>query len=113
MKVAIVGSRNSKGLTAARIAEEIPPECDGLISGGARGVDTLARQAAKLLGMPIWEIYPQYQLYGRTAPLIRNQQIIQNADLVLAFWDHSSRGTKHAIYLALKMEKELRVIDLD
>ena len=38
----------------------------------ARGVDTLARQAAKLLGLPIWEIYPQYQLYGRTAPLIRN-----------------------------------------
>ena len=45
-----------------------------------------------------------YSLLG-----LRNQQIIQNADLVLAFWDHSSRGTKHAIYLALKMEKELRV----
>ena len=43
------------------------------------------------------EYLPEYARYGRTAPLKRNITIIENADLVLAFWDGASRGTKYVI----------------
>ena len=43
------------------------------------------------------EYLPEYERYGKAAPLKRNITIIENADLVLAFWDGASKGTKNVI----------------
>ena len=67
------------------------------MSGGARGVDTSAREYAKASGIKLTEFSPEYDKYGKSAPLNRNITIIENSDLVLAFWDGKSRGTKFVI----------------
>ena len=65
MQVAIVGSRDSRELTVDDLIQMIPLNCTRLISGGAEGVDQLARQAAENLGIPLTEYLPDYETYGR------------------------------------------------
>ena len=101
MKVAIVGSRS--------ITADIPEKCvpDGvteIISGAAKGIDTSARNFAREHHIFLTDILPEYDLYGRRAPLIRNDLIISLADKVLIFWDGASRGTGYIV----KKCKELR-----
>lgn len=94
MKVAVVGSRS---LCVTNLEKYLPEETTELISGGAAGVDTSAREYALAHDIPLTEFLPDYQRYGRVAPLKRNISIIENADLVLAFWDGTSRGTRFVI----------------
>ncbi len=75
----------------------LPDDTTEIISGGARGVDASAREYAQRHGLKLTEYLPEYSKYGRSAPLKRNLTIIENADLVLAFWDGLSRGTKYVI----------------
>ena len=80
-----------------------------IISGGARGVDTSARDFANANGIKLTEFLPQYEMYGRRAPIIRNITIIENADLVMAFWDGNSRGTKFVIEECRKRGVPVRI----
>lgn len=113
MKVAIIGSRNCDGLTVERIIENLPQKISSVISGGAMGVDTLAREVAKRLKLPILEILPDYKTFGRTAPLVRNKQIVDKADEVVAFWDYKSRGTRNAIIECLRIHKPVKIVIID
>lgn len=113
MRVAVIGSRQCNGLTLEQILTEIPADCSEIISGGAMGVDTLARQAARSLGLPFHEYLPDYETFGRTAPLIRNRTIVQNADMILAFWDYHSHGTRDALLKGLEEEKPIKIILLE
>ena len=94
MKVAVIGSR---GLLIENLGDYLPEETTEIISGGARGVDACAREYALRNGLKLTEYLPEYSRYGRGAPLKRDITIIINADLVLAFWDGRSRGTKYVI----------------
>ena len=94
MKVAIIGSRN---LNVRNLGSYLPQETTEIVSGGAKGIDSDARDYANANGITLTEFLPDYQQYGRGAPLRRNLQIIAYADLVLAFWDGASRGTAHVI----------------
>lgn len=112
MKVAVVGSRDTGGLTVEAVLAQIPPETTELVSGGASGVDTLAEEAARRLGLPIRVFRPDYKYGGRLAPLARNRQIVEYADLVLAFWDHRSRGTAHTLNYCVETGKPFRIFEL-
>lgn len=94
MKVAIVGSR---GLQVTYLEKYLPDGVTEIISGGAKGIDTCARKYAFSHGIKLTEFLPEYEKYGRAAPLKRNITIIRQADLVPAFWDGTSPGTKHVI----------------
>ncbi len=94
MRVAVIGSR---GLLVDDLEDYLPEETTEIISGGARGVDASAKSYALQHGLKLTEYLPEYARYGRAAPLKRNITIIENADLVLAFWDGASRGTKYVI----------------
>lgn len=94
MRVAVIGSR---GLSVDNLEEYLPENTTEIVSGGAKGVDTCAREYALHHGLKLTEYLPEYERYGRAAPLKRNITIIENADLVLAFWDGISRGTKSVI----------------
>ena len=94
MKVAIIGSR---GLNIENLEKYLPDNVTEIITGGAKGVDTSAKEYALAHGIPLTEFLPEYNKYRRAAPLKRNQTIIEHADLVLAFWDGTSRGTKYVI----------------
>ena len=94
MKTAIIGSRNITNIDLSRF---IPKETTEIISGGAKGIDTLAKEYALENGLKLTEFLPEYERYGKGAPLKRNITIIESADIVLAFWDGKSRGTKFVI----------------
>ena len=94
MRVAVIGSRN---LQIHGLAAYLPPQTTELISGGAVGVDTCVKQYAADAGLKLTEILPDYRRYGKSAPLKRNDRIIESADLVIAFWDGMSRGTEYVI----------------
>lgn len=94
MKVAVIGSR---GLSVNSLEKYLPEGTTEIVSGGARGVDTSAREYAISHGLKLTEFLPEYDKFGRGAPLKRNITIIEYADLVLAFRDGQSHGTKFVI----------------
>ena len=94
MKVAVIGSR---GLTVNDLGKYLPEDTTEIVSGGAKGIDTCARDYALSHDLKLTEILPEYSRYGRGAPLKRNLQIIEYADVVIAFWDGKSKGTKYVI----------------
>ena len=94
MKVAVIGSR---GLTVNDLGKYLPEDTTEIVSGGAKGIDTCARDYALSHDLKLTEFLPEYSKYGRGAPLKRNLQIIEYADVVIAFWDGKSRGTKYVI----------------
>lgn len=77
MKIAVIGSR---GITVNCLEDYLPSDVSEIISGGAKGVDTCAAEYAKLHGIKLTEFLPQYEKYGKAAPLKRNLQIIEYAD---------------------------------
>ena len=107
MKVAVIGSR---GLEISNLEEYLPEGVTEIISGGARGVDTSAREYAHAHGIKLTEFLPEYDKYGRAAPLKRNITIIEHADLVLAFWDGKSKGTRFVIESCERMGVEVRAV---
>lgn len=106
MKVAVIGSR---GLTMDDLGKYLPDGVTEIVSGGARGVDTSAKEYAFACGLKLTEFLPEYDKYGRGAPLRRNITIIEYADLVLAFWDGRSRGTKFVIDNCKKLGVPVRI----
>lgn len=106
MKVAVIGSR---ALETEIPVELIPRKTTQLISGGAKGIDTKTREFALSHGIQILEILPDYELHGRSAPILRNNVIIDQSDLVIAFWDGKSRGTEYVINRCLNVNKSIIV----
>lgn len=109
MKVAVVGSRNLK---VTNLGDYLPDGTDEIVSGGARGIDSCARAYAVANGLRLTEFLPDYDTYGRSAPIIRNITIIDYADEVIAFWDGDSHGTKFVIDNCRKRNKKVTVVDL-
>lgn len=114
MKIAIVGSRNPGNIN---IANEIEKRInirnvEAIISGGAKGIDTLAAEYAKKNDVQLIEYRPDYAKHGRAATFIRNRQIIENSDMVVAFWNGESRGTKYSIDYANKIGRKTLIINI-
>ncbi len=106
MKAAIVGSRS---LQVDNIKAFLPTQTTEIISGGAKGVDFSAKVYALNNNIKYTEFLPQYSLYGKSAPLKRNLQIIDYVDIVIAFWNGSSNGTKFIIDNCKKAGKPCKV----
>ena len=106
MRIAVVGSR---GLAVPDVGQYLPP-CDEIVSGGARGVDSCAAEYAQQNGIKLTVFRPQYARYGRGAPLVRNREIVDYADEIVAFWDGSSGGTLSVIRYAEKRKKPCKVV---
>ena len=107
MKIGIVGSRS---LVISSLDEYVPEECTEIISGGAAGVDKCAADYAKSKNILLTEILPEYKIYGKGAPLIRNKIIVEKADMIIAFWDEKSKGTKFVIDYANRLGKPCKII---
>ena len=82
-----------------------------VIHGGAAGADALAGHEALRLGMRTRSFPADWKRYGKRAGIVRNLQMLdENPDLVLAFWDGSSIGTKHTIDEAKKRRISVEII---
>ncbi len=116
MRVAVIGSRNVDESCYSLVCKHIPRNASEIVSGGAVGVDSMAKRYAHAQNLPLRIIRPNYtgtDLYEkRRAPLARNREIVDYADVVIAFWDGSSSGTAYTIEYARKCGKPVQVIML-
>lgn len=111
MRVAVIGSRtytDTQFIFDNLDKIDDKRGIDFIVSGGARGADIRSRWWANNKSKQLLEFLPNWNMYGKSAGFIRNEKIVDNADLVLAFWDGESKGTKHSIDLAIK--KNIRII---
>ena len=109
MKLLIVGSRS---ITDFDLRPYVSAEVNAIISGGACGVDRLAEKYADTYRISKYIIRPRYELYGRYAPLKRNEEMIDMCDAVLVIWDKCSKGTKYTIEYAKKNKKPITIIEI-
>ncbi len=108
MKIAVIGSRNL--FPSEEKIKEYISDADEIVSGGAKGVDTCAGYHAKKHGLKLTVFLPKFEIYGRAAPIMRNKEIVDYADKVVAFWDGKSKGTLSVIKYAEKKNKNVEVI---
>ena len=107
MKLAIIGSRN---LHVGNFEKYLPKNVTEIVSGGAKGIDTDAEAYANQKGIKVTVFKPDYRRFRGGATHIRNKEIVNYADEVLAFWDGSSRGTKSVIEYCSEVGKKVTVI---
>lgn len=114
MRIAIIGSRTFEDYTVFKnILNEMRGDAefafDSIVSGGANGADKLAELYATEYNIPILVLPAQWDKYGKRAGYVRNQEIWDNADFGIAFWDGKSKGTAHSFAIAKKQQKRLVV----
>ena len=110
MKVAVVGSRSFNDYGKLKQMLDETPGITGIISGGAKGADSLAEQWAREKGIETVVYKPDWAKYGRGAGVVRNRLIIEDCDYCIAFWDGESKGTKSSIDYCKKLNKRLLVV---
>ena len=102
MKVIIAGSREGFTLEDVYVAVNASEfEITEVVSGGARGVDRLGEIFAKEQDIPIRKFIPDWNT-GKGAGFVRNREMGDYADALIALWDGQSRGTKQMIDYAKK-----------
>lgn len=119
LRVIIAGSRGFNNY------DLLKKECDAffvdkreiydivIISGGARGADKTGEKYAQDEGFAL-EIYPaQWKKFGKRAGYRRNEQMAEVADALIAFWDGSSKGTKHMIDIMNEKNLLVRVVEYE
>ena len=107
MKLAIIGSRK---IIEIAIDKYVPSSVTEIVSGGAKGVDSVAKQFAIERGIKYTEFLPEYAIYGRGAPIKRNEEIAAYADEAIVFWDGDSKGTEHTIKFFKRLNKNITVV---
>lgn len=109
MKLLIVGSRSIRDFD---LSPYISANVDTVISGGADGIDSLAEQYADSHRLSKYILRPRYDLYGRAAPLRRNEDMVDMANAVLIIWDGKSKGTEYTLKYAKKTNKQITVVQV-
>ena len=101
IKLVIFGSRNitnEKYLLLAFKRSGINIEdIKEIVSGGARGADTLGELFAIKHHLPIIRLLPNWDKHGKKAGIIRNTTMALYSDYGIGIWDGESRGTEHMI----------------
>ncbi len=110
MKVAVIGSRgfNNYDLLKKTLSNI---EITLLVSGGATGADSLGEQYAIENNIETKIFLPDWDKHKRAAGMIRNTDIVNESEVVVAFWDGNSRGTLDSINKAKKSNKKLIIIN--
>lgn len=84
-----------------------------VVCGGANGVDSLGRKWGKNNQIPVKEFLANWNQFGKRAGYLRNEQMAEYADALIAVWDGKSKGTKHMIELAKHKGLEVFVREMD
>jgi predicted Rossmann fold nucleotide-binding protein DprA/Smf involved in DNA uptake len=116
MKLALIGYRrfsNYEKFESEILRVINLSDIESIISGGAKGADTLAKVFAEKHGIKIIEFLPEWGKFGKAAGPIRNKQIVDAADYVIAFTTRTAKGTHNTIKLAKNANKLLKTIAID
>jgi len=109
MKYAVIGSRgfDDYSLLEKTLNKRRPFE---IVSGGARGADSLAARYAREYDIPLTEFIPDYKRYDKGALKERNKLIVETAQKVIAFWDGASTGTLYTISYAESKDVPVEIV---
>lgn len=108
VKLGVIGSRSFQDYPfMAKILDWF--EISEIISGGAKGADSMAKKYAINNGIKYTEFPAEWDKYGKSAGYRRNEKIVDRADEIIAFWDGQSKGTKHSIDLANNKSKPCHI----
>jgi len=94
--------------TMDHLCQKRDPSEIEVVSGGARGADTLGERWARERGTALKLFPAQWDTLGKSAGYRRNEEMAQYATHLVAFWDRKSRGTAHMIGIARR--NGLRVV---
>jgi hypothetical protein len=118
VKIIIAGGRdfNNYNLlkrTCTCIIGALNPRKDNIevVCGKARGADTLGEQFAQEQGYKIKSFPTDWETLGKKAGYVRNAQMASYSEVLIAFWDRASKGTKHMIDLANKQRLKVFIIN--
>jgi len=113
MKVVIAGGRtfNDYELLKTKCDEILKDFNDiEIVSGTAKGADRMGEQYAKEMGYGLKLFPADWNKYGKSAGYRRNEQMADYADMLIAFWDGESKGTKHMIDYSNKNKLNVQVV---
>lgn len=118
VKVVVAGSRSFSDYEFLSLVlnkflilkEELKFEEIEIVSGGARGADSLGERYATENGCRLTVMKADWDSYGRSAGYIRNAEMANYGDIIICFWDLKSRGTRQMIKTAKKQGKIVKVI---
>jgi predicted Rossmann fold nucleotide-binding protein DprA/Smf involved in DNA uptake len=110
LKVAVVGSRHFAAPDrVVEYVKSLPPRAS-IITGSASGVDAAATKAAREKGIPVQVISASFEeLTDAGKAAVRNQRLVDACDVLVAFWDGASKGTRATVERALDSGKEVHV----
>ena len=83
-----------------------------IVSGCARGADSLGEKYATEKNYKLHKFPADWDRFGKSAGYRRNQEMAEFADMVIAFWDGKSVGTKHMIDISKSKNKPCQIIDI-
>jgi predicted Rossmann fold nucleotide-binding protein DprA/Smf involved in DNA uptake len=110
VKVAIVGSRHFPEMERVTAFVHDLPDGATIVTGGASGVDAVAGDAARERGLGLIKLPPRFEeASDPDASKRRNQELVDAADALVAFWDGQSRGTRNTVERALESGREVHV----
>ena len=81
-----------------------------IVTGMARGPDRIAYGYANKHDLPKYEFYPDWNRHGNRAGFLRNVQMADFADELIAFWDGRSKGTRHMIQQAERSGLKVEIV---
>jgi NAD(P)H-hydrate repair Nnr-like enzyme with NAD(P)H-hydrate epimerase domain len=111
--IAVVGSRGFEDYPLLKRVMDSQHEHSPfsvVVSGGAKGADSLAARWAREKGLQVNIILPLWDKHGKAAGMIRNQEIVDASERMVAFWDGESRGTADSIKKAVKARKVVLIV---
>lgn len=112
MKTIVAGSRNCNSFKTVYEAisnSGFSDEISEIVSGGARGVDQLGERFGKKFDVPVKIFLANWEKYGRMAGIMRNREMAEYANALIAIWDGQSRGTANMIEEAKKRNLKVYV----
>lgn len=115
MRAAVIGSRTFRNFHLMEeelldfVGPDGPAAYEVIISGGAKGADSLAEKFAKKYNIPTKIFLPNFKMY-RHPYHHRNRLIAEDCDVLIAFWDTYSTGTKYTINYARRIGKDIKIV---
>ena len=113
-KVIVAGSRsfNDYKLLKERLDYYFSNVKPIIVCGEAKGADTLGKRYAEEKGYDVMS-FPADWSKGKHAGYLRNEEMAKEADMLVAFWNGTSRGTEHMIKTMKKLGKPVRVVNFN
>lgn len=118
MKLCVCGSRNLKEdfdleYLHSIIIDKFGSSVTEIVSGCAKGADTVGELYAAKYNLILTKFPARWSEFGRKAGILRNIEMSDYSNYILALWDGISRGTKHNILYSRNCNKHIEVVILD